>query len=252
MAVFYFIVGCILGSFLLVIGTRLPNGEDVLVSRSRCDHCKKDLKWYHLIPLFSFIFLNGKCAYCHKKISPEHFIVELGTGLIFLATYFLFKEGYNLYVGLTIASLLIVIFVSDFKYMIILDSPLIVASIIIIILKFIYFGYQEVLLSIASGLALFVVMYVVQLLGNYIFKKESLGGGDIKLAFVIGLVLGFKLGLVALILSAFVALPYAIAIMHLNKESEFPYGPFLVGALLIIFYNYEKFELLFKFIFRFI
>ena len=251
MAVFYFVVGCILGSFFLVIGTRLPKGEDVLVSRSRCDYCKKELKWYHLIPLFSFIFLKGKCAYCHKKIIPEHFFVELGTGLAFLATYFFFPSGYNLYAGLTIVSLLIVIFVSDFKYMIILDSPLVVSSIIIIALKYAYFGFNEVLWSVISGIALFAVMYLVKLLGNFIFKKESLGGGDIKLSFVIGLILQYRLGLVALILSSFVALPYAIAIMHLNKDSEFPYGPFLGGALLIIFYNYDKFELFFKFLFRF-
>ena len=76
MAVLLFIIGCILGSFYLVLGTRLPKKEDVIFSRSRCDHCHKELKWYHLIPLFSFIFLKGKCAYCKKKISPEHFLVE--------------------------------------------------------------------------------------------------------------------------------------------------------------------------------
>ena len=251
MYLFYFIIGCILGSFYLVIGTRLPKGEDVLVSRSKCDHCHKELKWYHLIPLFSFIFQRGKCTYCHKKISPEHFFVELGTGLAFLVTYYFFPDGYYLYAGLTLISLLIIIFISDFKYMIILDSPLVVASIIILVLKYIFLGWEEVLWSIAGGLILFATMYLVQIFGNFLFKRESLGGGDIKLAFVIGLFLKMKLGLVALILSAFLALPYAVAVMHLNKDSEFPYGPFLAGALLIIFYNYEKFEILFNFLFSF-
>ena len=251
MAIMLFIIGCILGSFYLVLGTRLPIKEDVVKSRSRCDHCKKNLKWYHLIPLFSFIFLKGKCAYCHKKISAEHFFVELGTGLAFLATYYFFPQGYNLYAGLTICSLLIVIFVSDFKYMIILDSPLIVSSIIILALKYFYFGWMEVLYVLIGGISLFILMYLVQIIGNFAFKKESLGGGDIKLSFVIGLILGLKLGLVALILSAFLALPYAVASMYLNKESEFPYGPFLGGALLIVFYNYDKFVLLFNYLFRF-
>ena len=214
MAVLLFIVGCILGSFYLVIGTRLPKNEDVVFSRSRCDHCKKELKWYHLIPLFSFIFLKGKCAYCKKNISPEHFLVELGTGLTFLATYYFFPDGYNLYAGLTICSLLIIIFVSDFKYMIILDSPLVVSSVIFLILKYIYYGWYEVGYSLLGGLTLFLTMYLVQVIGNYIFKKESLGGGDIKLAFVIGLILKIKLGLIALILSCFLALPYAVGSMY--------------------------------------
>jgi len=251
MAVVLFIIGCILGSFYLVLGTRLPKKEDVIFSRSRCDHCHKDLKWYHLIPLFSFIFLRGKCAYCQKKISPEHFLVELGTGLIFLATYYFFSYGYNLYAALTICSLLIIIFVSDFKYMIILDSPLVVSSIIILVLKYIYFGWTEVGYSLLGGASLFLVMYLVQVIGNFAFKKESLGGGDIKLAFVMGVILKIKMGLIALILSSFLALPYAVASVHLKKESEFPYGPFLGGALLIVFYNYDKFELLFKYLFRF-
>ena len=77
MEVLLFIIGACLGSFFLVVGKRLPINEDVLFSRSRCDKCKKELKWYDLIPIFSYVFLKGKCRYCGEKISPLNLIVEI-------------------------------------------------------------------------------------------------------------------------------------------------------------------------------
>ena len=83
MEVLLFIIGACLGSFFLVVGKRLPINEDVLFSRSRCDKCKKELKWYDLIPIFSYVFLKGKCRYCGEKISPLNLIVEIFMGLFF-------------------------------------------------------------------------------------------------------------------------------------------------------------------------
>ena len=251
MVVLLFFIGAILGSFYLVVGTRLPKGEDVLFSRSKCDHCHKELKWYNLIPIFSYVLQKGRCSFCKEKISSEHFWGEVATGLLFVLTYFYFPMGYNFWIGLIISSLVIIIFVSDFKYMIILDSPLIIASILIIILKLAYFGWRSTLISIISGMALFLVMLLLFQLGKLIFKKEALGGGDIKLSFVMGLILDFNLGLTALVLSTFVALPYALASLQIKKNNEFPYGPFLAGSLFIVFYHYDKFLMLLEFLFPF-
>ncbi len=244
-----FILGTILGSFYLVLATRLPKGEDILKSRSRCDHCKRVLKWYNLVPLFSYIFQRGKCSKCGKKISGEHFFVELITGLLFLLTSIYFSFGYNYLMGLIIVSLMIIIFISDFKYMIILDSPLIVSIILIIILKLVYFDFKMVVYSIFSGLILFLTMILIEKLGTLILKKDSLGGGDIKFAFLMGLALDLKLGIVALILSTFLALPYAVASVNVMKKHEFPYGPFLAGALFIVFFHFDKFTNLINFLF---
>ena len=139
MAVLMFILGSIMGSFYYCIGIRLPKGENALTSRSHCDNCGYTLKWYNLIPLFSYVFQRGKCSFCHEKIASSHFWCELATGILFLLSFLYFPIGYNFFVALIISSLLIIIFVSDFKYMIILDSPLIISSILIIILKFIYY-----------------------------------------------------------------------------------------------------------------
>lgn len=250
--VLLFIIGAILGSFYLVVGTRLPKGEDVLFSRSYCNSCGKELKWYNLIPIFSYVFQRGKCTFCYQKISSEHFWGELATGLLFVLTFFYFPLfSYNFWLGLIISSLLVIIFISDFKYMIILDSPLAIASIITIILKLHYYGLNNALTSLISGLALFLTMLLLFQLGKLLFKKEALGGGDIKLSFVIGLILNYKLGLTAIVLSSFVALPYALASLQIKKNNEFPYGPFLAGSLFIVFFHYDKFLLLLDFLFPF-
>ena len=230
MEVLLFIIGACLGSFFLVVGKRLPINEDVLFSRSRCDKCKKELKWYDLIPIFSYVFLKGKCRYCGEKISPLNLIVEIFMGLFFAL-------GYHL----VLSSLMMLIFISDFSYYIILDSPLIIASILLFILKFIFFGYKDALISIVSGILLFLVMYLIKIIGDKLFKRESLGGGDIKLAFVIGYALGFRLSLIAIILSSFLALPYSVASLKLQKNNEVPFGPFLVSSLFIVFLFQDKF-----------
>lgn len=249
MKILSFILGTIMGSFYLVLATRLPKEEDIVKSRSRCDNCKYVLKWYNLVPILSFIFQRGKCTKCGKKISSEHFFVEIFTGLLFFLTSIYFPLGYNYFVGLIVVSLMIIIFISDFKYMIILDSPLIVSIILVVIFKLIYFDFKTMLYSVISGLILFLVMLLIEKLGTLILKKDSLGGGDIKFAFLMGLILDLKLGIVALVLSTFLALPYALASVKVMKKHEFPYGPFLAGSLFIVFFHFDKFTNLINFLF---
>ena len=246
MAIFLFIIGAILGSFYLVIGTRLPLKENVFTGRSRCDHCKQILKWYELIPIISFIIQLGKCRNCGKKISPDHIILEIITGLLFLVGYIYYGITLKLGIYLVIVSIAIIIFVSDFKYMIILDSPLVIGSILIIILRYFEIGLKGTFISIIYGISLFLIMLFIKFVGDKMFKRESLGGGDIKLSFLIGLTLGYpnvglRLSLISLIFSAFLAFPYAIGTMYLNKKNELPYGPFLISSMIIIYIFIEKF-----------
>ena len=242
MGVCLFIIGAILGSFYLVIGTRLPLKENVITGRSRCDHCKIELKWYELIPIISYVFQLGKCRNCHKKINIVHFIIEIISGLLFVFGYFYYGMNDELLIYLVLISVTILIFVSDFKYMIILDSTWIIGSILILLIKFINYGYHSFFQSILCGLGLFITMYIIKLIGDKLFKKESLGGGDIKLSFLIGSTIGFRLGLISLIFASFLALPYALTQIYLNKKNELPYGPFLIASTVIIFIFLEKFS----------
>lgn len=244
-----FIFGAVFGSFFYVVGSRLPKNESILKPRSHCEYCNHTLKWYELIPVVSYLIQLGKCRKCKKHIPLTYCLIEIVTGLLFALSFYLYGLSYEFFIAVILFSLLILIFVSDFKYMIILDSPLIIASILILGLKWYYFGFETFLLSLASGIIIFALMFFILKFGNLVFKKESLGGGDVKLSFVIGIVLGFKLSLAALILSSFLAFPYAFAVMYLGNDKELPFGPFLVASLTIVFLFMDKFADLIYFLF---
>lgn len=167
--------------------------------------------------------------------------ISVINGLILVISYYFYNFEYMFFASIVVSGLLLIIFMTDFKYMIILDSPLVISGLIIIILKWIYYGPKDALISLLSGLGLFILMLIIGFIGNKIFKKESLGGGDIKLSIIVGIILGFRLGLIALILSSFLALPYAITNMYLNNKKELPFGPFIVGSMTLIFIFSTKF-----------
>ena len=241
MEIIIIILGLVLGSFYNVVGLRIPNGESIIKPGSHCPKCNHKLSWYENIPVLSYIFLGGKCKNCKQKISIIYPIIEILTSFLFYISYKIFGLSEEFFISLVISSLVVIIFVSDSKYMIISDSPLIVSTILILIIKFIYNGYKDCFISIIYGLIVFGVMYLTMLLGNALFKKESLGGGDIKLSFISGLALGPLLGLFYIILASFLAVPYAIYISIKNKDTMLPFGPFLATSLLILYLNYDFF-----------
>ena len=239
--VYIFIIGLLFGSFYNVVGMRLPNNESIVFPGSHCEKCNHKLKWYENIPLLSYILLGGKCSNCKSKISIWYPAIELFTGMLFLISYYTFGLSYDFAFAIIISSLVSIIFVSDINYYIILDSPIIIGSILIIIIKLLSTSLKDTLISFGSGILIFAIMYGIMLLGNLLFKKESLGGGDIKLSFIAGLVLGPKLGIFYIIFGAFLAFPYAMYITIRNKENMLPFGPFLISSLLIIYLDYNFF-----------
>ncbi len=240
MGLIIFILGLIFGSFYNVVGLRLPNHESIVKPGSHCPKCNHKLAWYENIPVFSYLFLDGKCKACGKSISIMYPLIEILTGVLFLIDYLVFGFGENFLIGLILSSLVVIIFVTDSKYMIILDSPLIISTILILIIKFCYHGISAVLTSLLSAFIVFGTMYLIMLLGNFLFKKESLGGGDIKLSFVSGLSLGTFMGLFYIVLGAFLAFPYALYVSIRKKENMLPFGPFLAVSMLLIYFNLEK------------
>ena len=250
--IFIFIFGTIFGSFYGVVGTRLCEDKSIIKPGSCCPNCNHGLKWYDLIPVISYVMTLGKCRYCHKPISFFYPFIEISTGILFCVSYGLYGPhiSYNLIISLFLFSLIVIIFITDFNYYTILDSPLVISSIVVFIAKWAYFGIKPALFGILSGLILFLAMIFVKKVGDLLFKKESLGGGDIKLAFVVGLVLGVKLGLSALILSTFIALPYSLMKVYLSEKKEVPFGPFIIGACTIVFLFMPKFINLLNYLFN--
>ena len=244
---YLFIVGAVLGSFYRVVGMRLPNGESLLHPGSHCEFCNKSLKWYELIPIISYILQLGKCRNCHQKLPISYLITEISTGCLLVLSYLKFGLTTDFFLSCILSSLVVLIFVSDMKYMIILDSPLVIASIFIFILKWWSVGLHQALLFLLGGFLRFLTVLMIGKLGDLAFQRESLGGGDIKLSFVIGLALGYKMAMLSFVFATFLALPYAIVCLFLKEGHEVPFGPFLVSSLWIVFFFLEKFQLIWNY-----
>lgn len=246
--IIFFILGTLMGSFLTVVGLRLPNNEDFIKTKSHCDKCHHNLSFLDMIPIISYIILRGKCRYCHQKISNMSTFMELFTGILFALSYYIFKLTPELLIAFGIVSMLIIISVSDITYYIIPDEVLIFFSGYFIIINTIshsvIYGFQ----SILSGTCMFLFMYGIMLLGNFIFKKESLGGGDVKIMFVIGLLLHPVLGIFSIFISSFLALPVSLLILKLKKQNLIPFGPFLVIGLMFIYFTKIDFHSFIDFI----
>ncbi len=248
--VLLFLLGAIMGSFFAVVSTRVPNNESIISPRSHCEFCNHILSSIELIPILSYLLQKGKCKSCGKKISPYYITTEIAGGILFALSYIKFGFSFSFLLSLIVSSLVIIIFVSDMKYMIILDSPLIICGILIIIARLWNQGLGTTLSFLIDGTLTLLCVFYIGKLGNMFFKRESLGGGDIKLAFIMGLVLGFPMAIVSFILSTFLALPYAITCMFLNLGHEVPFGPFLVSSLWIVFFFFEKFQYILSFLFH--
>jgi prepilin signal peptidase PulO-like enzyme (type II secretory pathway) len=202
-----------------------------LSGRSFCPHCKHALNWKDLIPVFSFIFLKGKCRYCKAKISVQYPIVELATGAIFLIIFKLLNAGFLFY----IASVLIIIFVYDLKHYLIPDKVLLPAILITLIYRLTdiphFFNYFLAAL-VASGF--FFSLF-------FFSQGKWMGFGDVKLAILMGLFLGFKNVLAALFLAFFLGAIIGVIAMALQKKklkSEIPFAPFLItGTFLALIFG---------------
>ena len=241
-------MGTILGSFYNVVAYRLPKGESIIYPASHCPNCNHKLRPWELIPIFSYLLQGGKCVSCKQKISIFYPISEILCGLLFVFCYLSFGLSLDLIIALTFVSLLIIVILSDYYYMIIEDSVLIVFGILLIIEIFFIHGFDYLLSSLLSSLIAFLIMFILKIAGDLAFKRESLGGGDIKLMAIFGLMIGWDMSIITIFLSAFIALPVSIFILKTNKNHEIPYGPFLSIAALIIYFTHLNIDMIFKFL----
>ncbi len=232
--IMFFIIGAVMGSFFHVVATRLSNDESIIKPGSHCPKCNHYLKWYENIPIISYLLLGGKCSKCKSKIPLSYIVVEIVTGLLYAACYHSFKFSFDLIVALTFVSTLVTVIVSDIEYMIILDEVLIFSTLLLAILYIFGKGLEVAAYHIYSGVGAFLAMYAIKWIGDKAFKKESLGGGDIKLMFLFGMVLGLPMSICTIFLATFIAFPVALIILFSDKENIIPFGPFLSMAAILI------------------
>jgi len=253
--IFLFVCGLLIGSFLNCLVYRV-NEEDslkgLLKGRSYCPKCKKQLLWFDNIPLLSFIFLKGKCRWCHSPIGVHYPLVELTTGIITLVVYqfstIYTNQIYNLpaspaggqftIYNLLITYALVAVFLSDLQYRTIPDQ--IAYPAILISLIFLIFQYPSILISnLLSGLVAAGFFFLLVLLTRF----RGMGLGDVKLAGLMGLFLGFPRVVVALYLAFLTGATLGVILILLGKKkfkSQISFGPFLVLATFITWFWGEK------------
>jgi prepilin signal peptidase PulO-like enzyme (type II secretory pathway) len=234
MTIFVFILGLIIGSFLNCVILRTYKEESFVFGNSYCPKCKHNLSSWDLLPVISYLFLRGKCRYCSNKISIQYPLVELSTAIIFTFVYLQIGLSLELIYLLTILTIFIVIFVYDLKYYIIPDR--FVFSAIIISLVWIILN-GDILLTFAAALGASLFFFLIW----FFSKGMAMGFGDVKLAFLIGLLLGWPNVLVGLFLGFFFGAiigTIAILINGRNLKSEIPFAPFLLsGAFVTLFWG---------------
>lgn len=236
-----FLTGLAVGSFLNCVIYRLEKDTTFLKGRSRCPKCNHTLNWQDLIPILSFLILRGRCRYCNKKISRHYPLVEFATGILFVLI--INNQLLTINLGnlltttywLLMACFLIIIFIYDLKHYIIPDRviyPAILLSIIWLILSSTFFNlspksylFNSIFSALGAGFFFLAIVFLS--------KETLMGWGDVKLAFLMGLFLGFPKILVALLLAFLIGAIIGIEEIIVGRKtlkSEIPFAPFLVGG----------------------
>ncbi|MCK5706993.1 MAG: prepilin peptidase [Candidatus Aureabacteria bacterium] len=247
-----FAYGLCVGSFLNVCIYRIPKRKSIAFPASHCPKCKAKIPWYYNVPVISYVVLRGKCSNCKENISICYPIVEFITGLSALALYIHFQTSeHNILLAVfyfIFVAALIVITTIDLRYYIIPDVISLPGIILGMIFSFIVPEMQGeleplngLLFSFVSALSGGGILLMVALIGTWIFKKEAMGMGDIKLVAMFGAFIGIKLTLLSIFFSSVLGSIAGVSFMLLGKakmQSRIPFGPYLAaGAVISIFYG---------------
>lgn len=287
-----FVLGCSVGSFINVVVQRTNRGESIK-GRSHCEFCDKVLSPNDLFPLISFILLKGKCRYCHTKLSPQYWIIELVTGIIFATIYWLTSNNlfdqidqlnnaihityYGIWIPLIyfyiVITSLIILFITDWKYGMLYDKIVIPTILFVLLYKVIVVTYYYLSMylklnstelgkyfleaGLANNLAINastnLVYTVIGSIGIALFflvliiitRGRGMGGGDLKLGFLIGLLSGWPNMLISIFIG-FLTGAIASCILLLVRKKQIgqtiPFGPFLIiGCVLVMFFGNQLF-----------
>ena len=223
-----FLFGIVIGSFLNVCIYRIPKHEDIVKTRSHCMSCGYQLEWYDMFPVFSYLFLGGKCRKCGAKLSVQYPLIEAANGILY--TMIVWMNGVNveslLYCLLT--SALIVLSVIDFRtYEIPLGINLFILALGLIRVATDYRNFPDYLIGFLSVSAVLAVLY-------YVSKGRAIGGGDVKLMAVCGLLLGWKLIIMAFLLGCILGAVIHVIRMKVSGEDHvLAMGPYLSMGVFI-------------------
>ncbi len=239
-----FLYGIVIGSFLNVCILRVPLKESIAKERSHCMNCGYQLKWYDLIPLFSYLFLGGKCRKCKAHISLQYPIVEGLNGVLYVLIFLINGWSIDSVIYCLLTSALIVLSVIDFRTY---EIPVGINWVILTLglVRLIYHMVTDYMANGAIrigdymeyGIGLVAVsgfLLIVNLICNLLIKKDGMGGGDIKLMGAAGLLLGWKLIILAFMLGCIIGSVIHIIRMKISKEDHvLAFGPYLAAGIFI-------------------
>lgn len=245
--IFIFCLGASIGSFLNVCIFRLVKKESIVSPGSHCPHCKHPIRWYDNIPALSYLFLRGRCRDCAKPISFRYVVVELLTASMFLILFYRYDMTMFFWVYAALSASLIVVSFIDIDIREIPDEISISGVVIALILSVIFpqlhgastrtlaLGYSVLGILVGGG-----SIFITGIIGDAIFKKETMGGGDVKLMAMIGGLIGWKLALLTFFIAPFFGAIVGIILKVRKGESFIPYGPFLSLACFLSIFFGEK------------
>lgn len=261
-SIFIFSLGMVMGSFFNVCIYRLPENQSVVNPPSHCCACNHKLSFLDMIPVLSLVLLRGRCRYCNTKITSRYALVELLTGLLFLLSYFMTGISLELVFYLVFISIMMIITFIDIDHRIIMDRFAVIGLLLAFAYLFaalipsaafshsLYYGFSginsvsdlPIRSALLGGLIGACSLLAVDLLGRAIYKKESMGFGDVKLMAWAGIFLGVKGVIVALIFAVWIAAVIGLILLRVRKRSgnqdhQMPFGPFLAaGSVFAVFF----------------
>jgi leader peptidase (prepilin peptidase) / N-methyltransferase len=250
--IFIFALGLIIGSFLNVCILRIPEERSIVAGSSSCMDCGAKLTAVDLVPLFSYLFLRGKCRHCGKKISPIYPIVESLTGVLFLLLYIKFGLFYpptllsifSFVIYMAFIAILIVISFIDYRHMIIpngLIIALLILGVVQIAITLITGDFKSWIACVIGFFAGGVPLLLIALFCEYVLKKEAFGGGDVKLMAAAGFLTGWKLTITSYLIGIILGAIVGVILLASGKKKrgdQIPFGPFLaIGIAASIFFG---------------
>ncbi|MBO6108197.1 MAG: prepilin peptidase [Eubacterium sp.] len=227
-----FIYGIVIGSFLNVCICRIPKHENIVRVNSHCMACGHRLKWYDLFPLFSWIFLRGKCRYCGEKISVQYPVIEALNGILYIVVFYINGWSLESVLWCIVTSCLIVLSVIDFRTMLIpVGTYIIILFVGVIHLIIDLDNWSDYVFgAVAAGAFLLIIAFAFR----FITGKSGLGLGDIELMACAGMCLGLSRVFFAIIIGCVAgAVIEGIKIAITKKRGRFAFGPYLAAAIYI-------------------
>lgn len=228
--ILFFFLGAMVGSFLHVAVLRLHTGRTILTGRSKCDSCAEELSWYHLVPLFSFVFLGGRCGMCGSKIGFSHIIAEVLTGALFVGVFIIHGISPLLLVALPFVALVVAIILYDLRHTIIPNQ---------FVYPLIILGFGAAILS-GNNLYTYITALGMSVLFGLIWllsRGRAMGFGDAKLILALALFVGYPLSLSGFLLSFWLGAVISVGLLVIQGKrrtmgSEVPFAPYLALGFL--------------------